>query len=60
MKERLRKKIIHAAKTKLDETTAKDVVFATAVRSGLSNLPGMDINWIKLFLQLYMKFATSL
>ena len=59
-KERLRKKIISAAKTKLDETTPKDVVFATAVCCGLSSLPGMDINWIKLMLKLFMKFATSL
>ena len=59
-KERLRKKIISAAKTKLDETTLKDVVFATAVCCGLSSLPGMDINWIKLMLKLFMKFATSL
>ena len=59
-KERLRKKIISAAKTKLDETTPKDVVFATAVCCGLSSLPGMYINWIKLMLKLFMKFATSL
>ena len=59
-KERLRKKIISTAKTKLDETTPKDVVFATAVCCGLSSLPGMDINWIKLMLKLFMKFATSL
>ena len=60
MKERLRKKIISAAKTKLYETTPKDVVFATVVCSGLNSLPGMDINWIKTMLKLFIKFATCL
>ena len=44
MKERLRKKIISAAKTKLHETTPKDVLFAAAVCSGLNSLTGMEIN----------------
>ena len=54
MKERLRKKIISAAKTKLHEPTPKDVVFATAVCSGLNSLPGMDINWIRTMLKLFI------
>ena len=60
MKERLRKKIISAAKTKLHETAPKDVVFAAAVYSGLNSLPVMYYNWIITMLKLFIKFATCL